>query len=363
MPHGLTLVTVSVRRDCQTEAVFEVVAPSESELRQAHCWFPTTDRVAGRPDITAFKQRARLHQAEWRESRGFPMGTHPGRNGEPDDNGSKMAPAGPRDNDFRNFLDSDAVRKAVEHRSSVAVKKSEPGQQFKEDRLRYDLLSSMPMCFNLFGELHGDRSRLTAAGEELFGTKAPGVTVKFEHSPRRQSNEFSNDGTAFDVALYFDEPDGDQSIVGIETKYHEHAVAEPKPDAPKKDKRTGDVRAIPPVKLKMPHYRALSEAAVAKGIFKPGWEDLLGTELQQIWRDHLLLLSMLFHPGGRWSSGRYVLVHPGANRAFAEAAETYRTTFLEDSITFDVVTIEDLLKKGLLHTAESQKEFESRYLW
>jgi hypothetical protein len=252
---------------------------------------------------------------------------------------------------------------AVEHRSSVASKTSEPGQQFKEDRLRYDLLSSMPMCFNLFGELHGDQSRLTAAAEELLGCTAPGLTLKFEHSPRRQSAEFSNDGTAFDVALYFGEPDGVQSIVGIETKYHEHAVAEPKPDTPKKDKHTGELRSILPGKLKMSRYRALSEAAVAKGIFKPGWEDLLGTELQQIWRDHLLLLSMLFHPSGRWSSGRYVLVHPGANPAFAEAAEIYRTQFLDDSSTFDVVTIEDLLEKGFLHTTMSQKNFEARYLW
>ena len=359
----MTLLPVLVGGHCQTEAVVEVVAPSESELKLAHCWFPKTDRVAGRPDITAFKQRARLHQAEWRALAGYPIGSHPGRDGQPEPNGSKLAPDGPRDLDFRNFLDSDAIRLAVDHRSSVDVRQSEPGQQFKEDRLRYDLLSSMPMCFNLFGELHNDKSRLSAAGSELFGSTKPGLTVKFEHSPRRQSNDYSNDGTAFDVALYFGEPDGSQSIVGIETKYHEHAVAEPKPDTPTKDKRTGDIRPIPPDKLKMPRYRGLSEAAIAKGIFKPNWEDLLGTELQQIWRDHLLLLSMLVHPSGKWKEGRYVLVHPGANPAFAEAAETYQTEFLNDSSTFDVVTIEELLKPGLLHTTTAQKDFETRYLW
>jgi hypothetical protein len=290
------------------------------------------------------------------------MGTHPRRNGKPEDNGSKLAPMGPRDEDFRNFLHSEAIRLAVGHRSSVAVKKSEPGQQFNEDRLRYDLLSSMPMCFNLFGELRNDPARLSAAGEELFGSTRPGLSVKFEHSPRRQSNNFSNDGTAFDVALYFGETDGIQSVVGIETKYHEHAVAEPKPDTPKKDKKTGELKPIPPDKLKMPRYRELSEAAIGKGILRPDWEDLLGTALQQIWRDHLLLLSMLVHPSGKWKEGRYVLVHPADNPAFAEAAETYRTEFLDDSSTFDVVTIEELLKHGLLHSTTAQKDFETRYL-
>lgn len=247
-------------------------APSESELVNAHCWFPTTDRVSGRPDITAFKQRARIHQAEWREGHGFPTGSHPGRHGRAEQNGSKLAPVGPRDEDFRNLLDSASIRDSVRHRSSDPVKKSEPGQQFKEDRLRYDLLSSMPMCFNLFGELHGDPARLSTAGEGLFGLTDPGLTVKFEHSPRRQNLDYSNDGTAFDVALYFGDPFGKQSTVGIETKYHEHAVVESRPDTP-----TPKRPVIPPDKQKMPRYRNISERAVKDGIFKANWEDLLGT--------------------------------------------------------------------------------------
>lgn len=339
----------------------EVEAPSKQELQEAHCWFPTTDRVPGRPDITAFKQRARLHQAKWREAHGFPRGKHPGRDGSLTENGSKLDPVGPRDQDFRNFLDSSVVRDAVSHRSSRRVQKTEPGQQFKEDRLRYDLLSSMPMCFNLFGELHNDVPRLSAAGEELFGMTDPGLTTQFEHSPGRQSREFTNDGTAFDVALYFGEPGGVQSVVGIETKYHEHAIAEARPDAPKKDKRTGELRQ--PSKPKMPHYRALAERAVRAGILKPNWADLLGTEVQQIWRDHMLLVSMLLHPSKQWSKGRYVLVHPAANPSFAETGETYRTEFLDDRSTFDIITIEDLLRSGHLHTPAVANEFRARYLW
>jgi hypothetical protein len=338
--------------------VVDVEAPTELALRQANCWFPDTDRVAGRSDITAFKQRARLHQARWREAHGYPIGSHPRPGGTFALNGSKLAPSGPRDEDFRNFLDSRSIRQAVRHRSSTAVKKSESGQQFKEDRLRYDLLSSMPMCFNLFGELHGDVDRLSTAGEALFGIEQPGLDVRFEHSPRRRHLEYSNDGTAFDVALYFGATDGPQSIIGIETKYHEHAVPELKPDSP-----TSKRPVIALEKLKMPRYRAIAERAVKAGIFKSNWEDLLGSELQQVWRDHLLLLSMLQHPGGRWTSGKYVLVHPSDNPSFAEAGEHYRDDFLDDASTFDVLTIEALLRSATLNAAETELAFRARYLW
>jgi hypothetical protein len=338
--------------------VVDTEAPTESKLRQANCWFPNTDRVAGRSDITAFKQRARLHQSQWRESHGYPIGSHRRPNGTVALNGSRLDAAGPRDGDFRNFLDRRAIADAVRHRSSAAAKKAEPGQQFKEDRLRYDLLSSMPMCFNLFGELHGDLDRLSAAGEALFGIVEPGLDVRFEHSPRRRHLDYSNDGTAFDVALYFGAADGPQSIVGIETKYHEHAVAERKPDTP-----TNKRPVVPPDKLKMPRYRAITERAVKAGIFKPNWQDLLGSELQQIWRDHLLLLSMLQHPDGRWANGKYVLVHPSNNPSFAEAGERYRNEFLDDASTFDVLTIEALLKSATLNAADTEQAFRARYLW
>jgi hypothetical protein len=289
---------------------------------------------------------------------GYPIGSHPGRDGLAVENGSKIEPLGPREGDYRNFLESSAVREAVGHRCDPATKASEPGQQFKEDRLRYDLLSSMPMCFNLFGELHNNQDRLSAAGQRLFGTTGPGRSVKFEHSPGRQNPSFSNDGTAFDVALYFGGDGEPATIIGIETKYHEHAIAEAAPDASKPGRK-----AASPDRLKMPRYREITERAQAGGIFKQGWESLLGSELQQIWRDHILLLAMLQHESKRWAGGKYVLVHPAKNPSFAEAGDRYRSEFLENDDTFAVMTVEDLLDADVLHSAASGQQFRDRYLW
>lgn len=323
----------------------ELLGPSESELSEQNCWFPSTDRVAKRPDVTGFKQAARLHQSRWREARGYPMGQSTG-GGSKTDNGSKLAPLEPIGDDFRNFLTSPAIRSAVTHRSSSEVKKSERGQQFNETRLRQDLLSSMPMCFNLFGDLHDDPERLTRFGKEL-GINRPGIEVKFEHSPGRRSSEFTNDGTAFDVALFFGEPGQPRTVVGIETKYHEHALSESTPD---------------PVS-RMPRYEQIADRAVADGVLAPGWRTLLGTELQQIWRDHLLVLAMLQHSSGTWDQGMYVLVHPVGNASFAEAGERYRDEFLVDDATFAVKTVEELVNLGVLHSPDVEREFRDRYLW
>lgn len=326
-------------------AMTESMDPIQTELERHDCWFPSTDRVARRPDVTAFKQTARLQQSKWREAQGYPKGQSQG-GGRLSDNGSRLAPVEPLGGDFRNFLSSPAIRAAVTHRSSSEAKAAERGQQFNETRLRQDLLSSMPMCFNLFGELHGDPERLTRFGKEL-GLDRPGLEVKFEHSPGRRVLEFTNDGTAFDVALFFGEPDGPRTVVGIETKYHEHALKESVPDS---FSRT-------------PRYAEISERAVADGILKPGWQGLLNTELQQIWRDHLLVLSMLQHPSGLWDEGLYVLVHPQGNPSFAEAGARYRDEFLADDSTFAVKAVEELLDYGVLHSPDVEREFRNRYLW
>ena len=50
--------------------------PSKEVLEAAHCW-ENEDRVPGRPAMTAFRRRMRLHQAQWREAHGHPIGTQP----------------------------------------------------------------------------------------------------------------------------------------------------------------------------------------------------------------------------------------------------------------------------------------------
>jgi hypothetical protein len=68
---------------------------------------------------------------------------------------------------------------------------------------------------------------------------------------------------------------------------------------------------------------------------------------QELWLEHLLLLSMLQHPSGAWTWGRYVVVHPAANEDIAGFCERYRA-LLADVSTFGTMTLEELLDGGAL---------------
>lgn len=300
---------------------------------------PAWDRAPNDPVTTEFKRRARRRQAEWRSTRGFAFGEHPPGNA----NGSVLAPE--VGGEFENFM-SDKIRAAVRHR--LASGQREPKEMLQEHRLLHHLLSSMPMCFNLFGELHQDPTRIGTVGSRLFDTDLPGREVRFEWSPARESEEFTNDKTAFDVALLYGASDVHQFVVGVETKYHEHANSEAAPDAAKR----------------LPRYRSIVEQAnKERGVFKSGWEaKILGTPLQQIWRDHLLLLSLIQHPSKRWTDGKYVLVYPAGNASFAAVAEAYQDV-LDEQSTFDHKTVEDLLDAHVLHDEQTEVAFRERYLW
>jgi hypothetical protein len=298
---------------------------------------PAWDRVSGDPAMTAFKRAARRQQATWRANRQFEAGEQP--KGQP--NGSTLSDEVGRT--YENFL-SDDIKRAVRRRADGTQK----WQTFDETRLRNNLLSSMPMCFNLFGELDGDPDRLTTAGAALFDTTAPGDRIEFEWSPGRVDPAYTGDRTAFDVALFFGDPViGSRTVIGIETKYHEHAVKEKAPGA-----------------TRMPRYREITERAIAeRNVFKPDWESrIVGTPLQQVWRDHLLLLALLQHPSRQFAEGRYVLVYPAGNTSFAALADTY-TTVLDDQSTFQAATVEELIDADVLHQPAARAAFAERYLW
>jgi hypothetical protein len=316
------------------------MTPDRSTLEAYHCWLPRTDRVAGQADVTAFKQQARLHQALWRNERGYPVGSEPMK--PKADRSSK--PVGSRiDLDFAvangvNLL-SDAARAATVERLATP----QAHQTLNPQRLWADLLSSMPMCFNLFGPLAADPALARAVAPGWFPEVIRSPVVHLEWSPARCDPEFLDNRTAFDAVIEFDRGDGSLGVIGIETKYHEHAIAEKAPS----DQR-------------MVRYAEVTEAS---GVFHvDAIEQIIGTDLQQIWLDHLLVLSMVQHESRRWSWGRYVLVHPAGNLSFARLADRYRS-LLVDNRSFDVITLEELLGADGPMPTDLRVRLVERYLW
>lgn len=311
------------------------------ELLRLHYALESVDVVSRDPETTAFKRRARLQQALWREGRGFPIGSHPmdPRQGEP------SRPLGSRlDLEFArssgaNFLD-DRIRYAVADR----LARPEKHQMINENRLYGDLLSSMPMCFNLFGPLHADLDRADRA-VHAWWPDVPGrvCAVRFEWSPGRAiPGRFLENRSAFDVAFELELPGGKRGILGVETKYHEDCKAESIPSA-----------------SRLERYELVSGRS---GIFRDGAvERIVGTDLQQIWLDHLLALSLVQEPASLWSWSAFVLVHPDGNPSFARSTARYRE-LLANSTSFRVSTLEQLLGAKALETRHIEA-FQERYLW
>jgi hypothetical protein len=294
-------------------------------------------QVAERSDGSEFRRKARLLASLWREKQGLAPGIHHPRGkagtGQPRVLGSRLDPNQARAG--RNFL-TPAILQQVRKR----LAEPQANQLIQDERLWGDLLSSQPMCFNLFGELAADLELATRAAQVWWpGRVAQVIEVLFEWSPGRRDRRYLGNRTAFDAVLLHTTPTGDRGFIGIETKYHE--------------------RPARPGRLTLDRRARYVEVAERSGVFRPGWrEALVQTNLEQMWLDHLLALSML----GEWGDGLCVLLYPTANAAMAGAASRY-TTWLLDATTFEHRTLEELVKGlGQVTSAPWVAAFQDRYL-
>ena len=84
------------------------------------------------------------------------------------------------------------------------------------------------------------------------------------------------------------------------------------------------------------------------------------SDLWSPWLEQLLLFSMLQHPSGEWTWGRFVHVHPAANVEMADRAARYRA-LLTDASSFASLTFEEVLASGVL-PERAAAEVRERYL-
>jgi len=301
------------------------VGPSREELEAAHSW-EADDRVAGRPEMTEFRRSLRFHQARWREANGHPIGSQP----IVPRAGKRFRPVGSRlplhyaRNSGATFVTPNALE-AARARTSVI----EPHQTLDHQRLWADLLWSPTLAFNLFGDLATDLT-LADRAVHTWWPDAPGTVsgVRFAHSPGRFDPTYLNSLRAFDAAFVLGRDDGTLGVVAVDTKYHEWA----KPETP----RPGNLRRY-------------LEVAEGSGAFGRGATDAVEgrSELCTMWLEHLLMLSMLQHPSGRWTWGRYVVVHPAGNPDIVASCARYRG-LLADHASFFSMTLEDMLAADAL---------------
>jgi hypothetical protein len=277
-----------------------MTAPSKELLQRHHVWVGAD---------TAFRRRARLHQALWRERMGYPMGHGHGK-----PRGDRLAMPWAQES-LANYL-TPTIQRVVARELAAAT----DGQVYQVPRIYEHLLSSQPLCFNLFGEMAEDLKLATA----VFRRRVPDLervtAVRFEHSPGRGNPTFLGDGTAHDVFVDYQTRQGARAFVGIEVKYVE------------------DMKAAP-----ARHKRRYDEVAAVMGEFRAdALPDLERSPLEQIWRDHLLAGSIL-QAGIGYTHGTFVFMYPDGNAECADAVEAYGRC-LEGTTTFQAWTLEGFVE-------------------
>lgn len=155
--------------------------------------------------------RLRRHQSWYREVvLGLPPGDHDGRPV------ASLLPQWAVDQDpTLNFVVSDEVHAAVLQRLRLRGE----GGIVEPKRLFHNLLSSQPLCFNLFGMLKWYPKELALGLSKLLDHDvAEIVDLRIEYAPRVSGYR---SGSAFDCYIEYRTGEDEHGFLGIETKYSE----------------------------------------------------------------------------------------------------------------------------------------------
>ena len=300
----------------------------EDVLRRYAVWEPI--------DKHGYQRKLRLLQSHWRTRKGLPMKS------DGDKARGAELPIPEAKETLVNYL-TPTIREVV--RREVKGPKSR-GKSFQPPRIYNHLLSSQPLCFNLFGELAEDLDLASQVLNDMSKGRVSRVTtIEFEWSPGRDNPRYTDDKSAFDVYVTYQNATGLRGFLGIEVKYHENL----------EEKGENYYR---------PHY---DEVAAAMGCFHEEHLDRLRQVgcrrvdgLQQMWRDHLLMGAHRQEDG--FADACSVFLYPAVNTTCETAVAAYRQC-LSDDRTFEAWTIESFVSCLRQRTdAEWVQLFYDRYL-
>lgn len=285
-------------------------------------------------DKSDFQRSARILQSMWRVEQGYGIGELKTRSGSKP-LGSRLAMPRARD-DLLNYL-SDTIKGVVCDEVIDPVKSR--GKLYGKPRIFNDLLSSQPLCFNLFAELQKDLPLATDVMRSLTDGLVGLVTgIDFEWSPGRGDPRLTGDRSAFDVYVSFLSAADKRGFIGIEVKYHENLIGAASPNRDRYD-----------------------QIADQMGCFKESSRKHLKEQpLQQIWRDHLL--AGIHRIADGFEEGFFVFLYPGKNTHCSSAIADYERG-LTNTNTFASWTIESVASEIKRHTDDLWIDrFIDRYL-
>ena len=223
------------------------------------------------------------------------------------------------------------AREAAEDAMARMKSSKQPGI-IEPDRLKRNLLSSQPLCFNLFGYLRAHPAALLPWVQAI-EPRAESITrVELEWAPLPKARG----GSAFDAFVEFAQGDGTNGFLGIECKYAEKLTESQRADAAEKYRK--DTK--PP---------AWTEGAV---------EVLDQHGLRQLWYNQLHVQDVTSELD--YATGVGVVVACAADHEAQEAVEQVREVLTDpDELRFS--SLEDLVSSVEGHD-DWKRAFSTRYL-
>jgi len=273
---------------------------------------------------------ARIHQGWWRA---FVLGKNQGLR--PHNNNERICNTVEVDKEFEvNFLSSEiaeVVNQVLEER-----KKDSPGL-IQEERLRGNLLSSQPLCFNFFGTFHQDKN----FAKQVLTSFYPGITevkdVLFEYAPTPK-DKYTNDNSAFDVAIEV-VIDGKLGIIGFECKYTE---------------------TFSPKEYRTEKYENLYNSSKS---FVGSYEELTSSKFNQLFRNQLIAESLLQSRDNKYSFVNTALFCASEDDNAQKTGDDFGKLLNSAYSNFKIITFFDFIESMQQNNiTKKQREF-SMLLW
>ena len=216
-----------------------------------------------------------------------------------------------------NFM-TEGIRSLVDHELSPENKGN---RLIEETRLRTNLLSSQPLCFNLFGELKLNSDKAVQFFNILYGNYFKSIDkIEFEYNPARRDSRLTGDRSAFDVFVEYTSVVGNKGFIGIEVKYSETLN-----EGANSVNNILNKQFCNEPRTRRDRYRELSQDLFAE----TSYSELEQLPAFQIWRDHLLAVSMCKAFSEKYDEGLFLFLAPYSNEMCRKGVERYKDLLLK----------------------------------
>lgn len=246
----------------------------------------------------------RYLQSKWRDAKGIP---------------AKMKDGQSKEDVYGNYTSDPEANFMTEGICALVnnelLPENKGGRLIEESRLRQNLLSSQPLCFNLFGELKLHLDKALQFFNLLYDDYFKSIDdIKFEYNPARRDPRLTGDRSAFDVFIEYTSNSGKKGFIGIEVKYAENLR-----EGADSVKGILEKQFCNEPRTRRDRYQELSQA-----IFNPEFYSKLEELPQfQIWRDHLLAVAMTKAFPEKYDEGLFLFLSPYSNKKCREGVNAY----------------------------------------